>query len=58
MTAPSSTPALAALDRELADRPELRREQVPLGPLTTYRVGGPAARFAGYGPQGVRGSQA
>ncbi len=36
---------LAALDRELADRPGLLREQVPLGPLTTYRVGGPAARF-------------
>lgn len=45
MTAPTPAGALAALDRELADRPGLLREQVPLGPLTTYRVGGPAARF-------------
>ena len=45
MSSPSNAGALAALDLELADRPGLLRVQVPLGPLTTYRVGGPAARF-------------
>lgn len=38
--------ARAALDDRLAgELPGRLRAEVPLGPLTTYRVGGPAARF-------------
>ena len=43
MSAPSTAEALARFDAEVAHRPDLVRADVPLGPLTTYRVGGPAA---------------
>lgn len=45
MSDPSSDPAtdpIAALDASLGD---LLQVDVPVGPLTTYRVGGPARRF-------------
>ena len=45
MSATDPGAALARFDAELADRPDLVRADVALGPLTTYRVGGPAARF-------------
>ena len=46
MSTPSPADALARFDADLADHPGLVRAEVPIGPLTTYRVGGPAARFA------------
>jgi len=38
--------ALARFDAIAGGRPHLAQAQVSLGPLSTYRVGGPAARYA------------
>jgi len=38
--------ALARYDAVAGGRPHLAQAQVSLGPLSTYRVGGPAARYA------------